>query len=117
MIETPSAAFRQSSRDRRSPMTNSTFLSAGNRSSASFKRDKRLEGRTKQRRLAKPYSRSFSTTLAPIKPFDPVTRMRSLGVTMYAKFTAECDESAQYDPKTILLTHCVLRQAKPREQH
>src|SRR5216117_3041031 len=86
MIEMPSVAFRQSSRDRRSPMTNSTFLPAGNRSSASFKRDKRLDGRTKQRRLAKPHSRSFSTTFEPIKPLDPVTRMQSFGEPMNLQF-------------------------------
>src|SRR6266446_10139712 len=87
MIETPSTAFRQSSRDRRSPTTNSTFLPAGNRSSTSFKRGKRLDGRTKQRRLAKPYSRSFSTTFEPIKPLDPVTRMHSFGKAMDLRFT------------------------------
>src|SRR5205814_8883329 len=86
MIETPSAAFRQSSRDRRSPMTNSTYHPAGNRSGASFQRDKRLDGRTKQRRLPKPYSRSFSTTFEPIKPLDPVTRMQSDGEAIYSRF-------------------------------
>src|SRR5207249_7420775 len=67
-------------------MINSTFLPAGNRSSASFKRGKRLDGRTKQRRLAKPYSRSFSTTFEPIKPLDPVTRMQSFGEAMNLRF-------------------------------
>src|SRR5438477_5417632 len=85
MIETPSAAFRQSSRDRRSPMAKSAFLPAGNRSSTSFKRGKRLDGRTKQRRLAKPYSISFSTTFEPIKPLDPVIRMRSSGEAIYSE--------------------------------
>src|SRR5882724_4841657 len=95
MIETPSVAFRQSSRDRRSPMINSTFLPAGKRSSASFKRGKRLDGRTKQRRLAKPYSRSLSTTFEPIKPLDPVTRMRSPGEAIYSKLIPRADFSFQ----------------------
>jgi hypothetical protein len=83
MIETPSAAFRQSSSQSRSPETNFTFFPAGNRFNASFKRSKRLEDRTKQRRLLKPYSRRVSTTLAPMKPFDPVTRMQSVRETIY----------------------------------
>src|SRR5262245_20026889 len=87
MIETPSAAFSQSSRDRRSPLTNSTFLLASKSLSAFLRRSSRLEDRMKQRRLVKPYSKSFSTTFEPIKPLDPVTRMRSpanaidLGIT------------------------------------
>src|ERR1700738_449878 len=84
MIETPSAAFRQSSSERRLPVTNSTSLS-GNRLISFFKHAKRLDGRTKQRRLAKSYSRSFSTTFEPIKPLDPVTRMRSPGKAIYSE--------------------------------
>src|SRR5438067_11128783 len=83
--ETPSAAFRQSSRESRSPLINSTFLPDGHCSSRSFKRSKRLEGRIKQPRLANPYSSKISTTFAPIKPLDPVTKMRSSGETMYSK--------------------------------
>src|ERR1700737_1756571 len=93
MIETPSAAFRQSSRDRRSPMANSTFLPAGNRPSTSCKPGKWLDSRTKQRRLAKPYSRSFSTTFEPIKPLDPVTRMRSPGEAIYSELIPRGDFS------------------------
>src|SRR6266480_1375235 len=86
MIETSSAAFLQSSRERRSPVTSSTFLPASNRLSAFSRRSIRLEGRMKQRRLAKPYSRSFSTTFEPIKPLDPVTRMHSFGTAMDLRF-------------------------------
>ena len=86
MIETPAVAFRQSSSDRRSPMTNSTFWRCTSPSSF-FRRSSLLEGRTKQRRLAKPYSRSFSTTFEPIKPLDPVTRMHSFGKAMDLRFT------------------------------
>src|SRR5207248_3608835 len=81
--ETPSTAFRQSSRERRSPFINSTFFPPGQLSSISFKRPKRLEGRTKQPRLLKPYSSKLSTTFAPIKPLDPVTKMRSSGEAIY----------------------------------
>src|SRR5438067_5976038 len=83
--ETPSAAFRQSSRESKSPLINSTFLPDGHWSNRSFKRSKRLEGRIKQPRLPNPYSSKISTTFAPIKPFDPVTKMRSSGETMYSK--------------------------------
>src|SRR5438874_9805395 len=89
MVETPSAAFLQSSRETRSPATNSTFFPAGNRPSTSFKRFNWLEGRTKHRRLQKPYSRRVSTTFTPMKPFDPVTRMRSPDEAIYAKFITE----------------------------
>src|SRR6266576_1661812 len=89
MIETPSAAFLQSSRERRSPFTSSTFLPALNRLSAFSRRSSRLENRMKQRRLAKPYSRSFSTTLEPIKPLDPVTKIRSSVDAIYSEFIAE----------------------------
>src|SRR5438552_14690800 len=82
MIETPAVAFLQSSCDRRSPMTNSTFGRACTSRSSFFRGSSLLEGRTKQRRLAKPYSRSFSTTFEPIKPLDPVTRMHSFGKAM-----------------------------------
>src|SRR6266480_1595671 len=86
MIETPAVAFLQSSCDRRSPMTNSTFWRACTSPSSFFRRSSLLEGRTKQRRLAKPYSRSSWTTFEPIKPLDPVTRMQSFGETMDLRF-------------------------------
>src|SRR6266513_6073809 len=82
MIETPAVAFLQSSCDRRSPMTNSTFWRACTSPSSFFRRSSLLEGRTKQRRLAKPYSRSSWTTFEPIKPLDRVTRMQSFGTAM-----------------------------------
>src|SRR5438094_5146883 len=86
MIETPAVAFLQSSCDRRSPMTNSTFWRACTSPSSFFRRSSLLEGRTKQRRLAKPYSRSSWTTFEPIKPLDPVTRMHSFGEAMNLRF-------------------------------
>src|SRR4026208_1319133 len=86
MIETPAVAFLQSSCDRRSPMTNSTFWRACTSPSSFFRRSSLLEGRTKQRRLAKPYSRSSRTTFEPIKPLDPVTRMHSFGTAMDLRF-------------------------------
>ena len=48
----------------------------------------RLNGRTKQRRFGKPHSRSCSTTFASMKPLAPVTRIRSLGGTIYFAFMA-----------------------------
>ena len=63
----------------RSPVTNSTFLPASNRLIAFSRRSSRLEGRMKQRRLQKPYREESRQPLTPIKPFDPVTRMRSAG--------------------------------------
>src|SRR5439155_5464556 len=86
MIETPAVAVLQSSCDRRSPMTNSTFWLACTSPSSFFTRSSLLEARTKQRRLAKPHSRSFSTTFEPIKPLDPVTRMQSFGEPMNLRF-------------------------------
>src|SRR5437763_15091675 len=86
MIETPAVAFRQSSCDRRSPMTNSTFWRAFTSPSSFFRRSSLLEGRTRQRTVVKPYSRNFSTTFEPIKPLDPVTRMQSFGEAMDLRF-------------------------------
>src|SRR5437868_5948842 len=86
MIETPAVAFRQSSCDRRSPMTNSTFWQACTSPSSFFRRSSLLEGRTRQRTVVKPYSISFSTTFEPIKPLDPVTRMQSFGEAMDLRF-------------------------------
>src|SRR5881275_2693117 len=86
MIETPAVAFLQSCCDRRSPMTNSTFWRACTSPSSFFRRSSLLEGRTKQRTVAKPYSRSFSTTFEPINPLDPVTRMQSFGEAMNLRF-------------------------------
>src|SRR5690348_18215242 len=84
MIETRSAAFLQSSGERRSPLTSSTLTWVLNREIASSSRASLLEGRTKHRRLRKPYSRRISTTFAPIKPFDPVTRTRSAAAILYS---------------------------------
>ena len=56
-----------------------SLASAGARSISSFSRSMLLEGRTKQPRFLKPYRTRVSTTLEPIKPFDPVTRIRSCG--------------------------------------
>ena len=95
MIEAPSAAFRQSSPERRSPTNKSASFPAGNRPKTSFKRSKRLEGRTKHRILVKPYSRSVSTTLVPIKPLDPVTRIGSSRDTMYSEFNASNERAAR----------------------
>src|SRR6266436_2560267 len=89
MMETPSAAFLQSSRETRSPASNSTFFPAGNRPSTSFNRFSWLEGRTKHRRLERPYSRRVSRTFTPMKPFDPVTKMRSPDEAIYAKYITE----------------------------
>src|ERR1700726_1926366 len=83
MIETPAVAPRQSSGERRSPATSSTQFLDGNRSKTSFNRFNRLEGRTRQRRLVKPYLRRVSMTFAPMKPLAPVTRMRSVRETIY----------------------------------
>jgi hypothetical protein len=49
--------------------------------------------------LAKPYSQSISTTFAPIKPLDPVTKMRSHGLAIcsrltYARQINFCDSTA-----------------------
>src|SRR5207248_3606243 len=82
----PAVAFLQSSCDRRSPMTNSTFWRADTSPSSFLRRSRLLEARTKQRRLAKPYSRSSWTTFDPIKPLDPVTRMQSFGEAMNLRF-------------------------------
>src|SRR5207248_9049082 len=86
MIETPAVAFLQSSCDRRSPMTNSTFWRAYTSPTNSFRRSSLLEGRRRQRTVVKPHSRSFSTTFEPIKPLDPVTRMQSFGEAMNLRF-------------------------------
>src|SRR5437763_3331171 len=86
MIETPAVAFRQSFCDRRSPMTNSTFWQACTSPSSFFRRSSLLEGRTRQRTVVKPYSRSSWTTFEPIKPLDPVTRMHSFGKAMDLRF-------------------------------
>src|SRR5206468_12834627 len=86
MIETPAVAFLQSSCDRRSPMTNSTFWLAWTSPSSFFRRSSLLEGRTRQRTVVKPYSRSSWTTFEPIKPLDPVTRMQSFGEPMNLRF-------------------------------
>src|SRR5437763_7155968 len=86
MIETPAVAFPQSSCDRRSPMTNSIFWRACTSPSSFFRRSSLLEGRTRQRTVVKPHSRSFSTTFEPIKPLDPVTRMQSFGEAMDLRF-------------------------------
>src|SRR5204862_6069544 len=89
MIETPSVAFRQSSGESRSPEISSTCFPARNRLSVSFKRSSRVESRMKQRRLKYPYSRRVSTTFVPMKPFDPVTRMRSHGLTICWRVTVK----------------------------
>ena len=86
MIETPAVAFLQSSCDRRSPMTNSTFWRACTSPSSFFRRSSLLEGRTRQRTAVKPHSRSLSTTFEPIKPLDPVIRMQSFGEAMNLRF-------------------------------
>jgi hypothetical protein len=65
------------------------------------KRLSRLEGRTKQRRFAKPYSRSNSTTLAPMKPLEPVTRMRSPCETMYSEVTAVGGLEINLEPRGL----------------
>src|SRR5438105_4578939 len=65
---------------------NLTFLLASRSLSAFSRPPSRLEDRTKQWRLAKPYSRRISTTFVPIKPLDPVTRMQSFGEAMDLRF-------------------------------
>src|SRR6185295_4674259 len=77
MTEVPAAALAQSSGDSKSPATSSTHPSAENLRRVFFRRSRRLDGRTKQRRLVKPYSSRISTTFAPMKPLEPVTRTRS----------------------------------------
>ena len=59
-----------------------------------------LEGRTKQRRLKKPYWRSVSTTFVPIKPFEPVIKIRSPGEQINSGFTVtiETGDSPQTCP-------------------
>src|ERR1039457_2172718 len=86
MTETPSAACRQSSRESRSPEIISAFFPAGYFSRIFFRRSSLLDGRTKQRRLAKPYSSRISTTLAPMNPLEPVTKMRSAVEMMLVEF-------------------------------
>lgn len=83
---TPSVALTQSSRDKRSPLTSSTFIVPGSSRMLS-KRLRRLECRTKQRIFLNPYSRRICTTLVPIKPFAPVTRIRSSDEMIYILFT------------------------------
>src|SRR5580704_3058141 len=77
MTATFSVARMQSSRERRLPLNTSTCaapqISLDNDWSLAVERD----GLTKQRRLQKPRSRSRSTTLSPMKPAAPVTRIRS----------------------------------------
>src|SRR5258708_18044722 len=85
MIEIPSAASLQSPGESRSPENSSTFIPAGCRSSTFFKRFSWLEGRTKQRRFAKPYSRRVSTTFTPTNPFDPVTKIRSVDEVAHSR--------------------------------
>src|SRR4029453_7371562 len=77
MTEVPAAALAQSSGDSKSPVTSSTHPSAENLRRAISRRSRRLDGQTKQRKLEKPYSSRISTTFAPMKPLEPVTRMRS----------------------------------------
>src|SRR6266566_6875049 len=103
MIETPSAAFRQSSRERRSPVTNSVSVAAGDRPSIFLKAFKLLEGRTKQRRLEEPYPRSVSTTLTPMKPFAPVTRIGSFGRAMDAELSPLCEIKAGLQSPRVFL--------------
>src|ERR1039457_5471522 len=86
MTETPAAACRQSSRESRSPEITSVFLPAGHFLRICFRRSNLLDGRTKQRRLAKPYSSRISTTFAPMKPLEPVTKMRSADEIMQVEF-------------------------------
>src|SRR6266513_1579796 len=86
ITETSCVAFRQSSRERRSPVTISTFLPASTEPSACSRRPIRLGDLTKQNMLEKPYSRRISTTLVPMKPLDPVTKIRSSKDIMYSEF-------------------------------
>src|SRR5204862_7825339 len=96
MIETPSAALRQSSRERRSPVISSIFLPGSNRLRALSRRPSLLDGRTKHRILGKPYSRSFSTTFEPIKPLDPVTKIRSAAKAIYSELISLADFSLRF---------------------
>src|SRR5262245_29928797 len=83
-METPSAALRQSATETRSPVTNSAATSAEDCRSTALSLSSRLEGRTRQRRLLKPHSSSVLTTLAPIKPLDPVIRILSFASAVFA---------------------------------
>ena len=47
------------------------------RPNVAFRRSSLLNGRTKHRIFPKPYSSSVSTTLTPIKPLEPVIKIRS----------------------------------------
>ena len=47
-----------------------------------------LEGLAKQRKLRNPRSSKLSTSLDPIKPVAPVTRIRSSGPTMFVDITS-----------------------------
>src|SRR5262245_58165398 len=83
ITETSCAAFRQSSRESRFPETNSTASACECWPITFLRFSSLLEGRTKHRRLVKPYSRRQSTTFAPIKPLAPVIRRHSSESTIY----------------------------------
>src|ERR1044071_1321592 len=50
---------------------------SGERFNTEIRRSVRLDERAKQRIFLKPYSNSVCTTLTPINPFEPVTRICS----------------------------------------
>src|SRR5205814_4186601 len=91
-------ALRQSSRERRSPVTTSTVLLRVNRARTWRKRSTSLEGRTKQRILVKPHFRRHSTNFGPMKPLGPVTRRFSSGAAIYLEFIACADNAASDTP-------------------
>src|SRR4029077_18582998 len=84
-------------------------FASSNRQSTFCRRLSRLEDRTKQRILAKPYSRSISTTFEPIKPLDPVIRMRSPAETRYSELIVgdiSCLDFQLYAPGADAKFYC-----------
>src|ERR1700730_11594465 len=77
MTATSFVAALQSSRDSRLPMITSTRPAAPADAERLSTRAAALDGLAKQRRLRNPRSSRFATSLEPMKPVAPVTRIRS----------------------------------------
>src|ERR1700693_1732516 len=71
MTATSLVALAQSSRDSRFPGMISV-RAPGASARIARRRSRLLDGRTKQRRFEKPERSNISTTLEPMKPFEPV---------------------------------------------
>src|SRR5688572_1998989 len=79
MTATSLVAVMQSSRDRRLPLITSIRASSRRRPAMSSSLDTSLEGLAKQHKLRNPRSSRLSTSLDPMKPAAPVTRIGSSG--------------------------------------